>query len=656
MSLIKYRPDIDGLRALAVIMVVLFHADIKPFKGGFVGVDIFFVISGYLITSLILKDLEKGEFSLLHFWERRIRRILPALAAVVFATFALGLFIFLPNDLIGLGKQTLWQSVTASNVYFWTQVDYFNTEHERQPLLHTWSLAVEEQFYLLFPLLAVFLWRRARARMTAILWGLAICSFGASLVAMAYNPPGAFFLLPFRAWELLVGSLLACHKPLEISRQKREIAALAGFGLLLCAGVFYSSRTDFPGAAALLPCLGTAMLIWAGQGGTFVTRALSHKIPVFIGLVSYSWYLWHWPVLCFAEYVLQDNLDKNGKLLCVAVSFGLAVLSWKFIEQPFRRPGGVILTRRKVFITAFILLSLMAAAGLAAIAGKGLPQRLSPEALTYAKGVSDRYEFRSFCEKKKFDRLLKDDVCESNPDSGKKPVFVLWGDSQAEAIVPAFATLSKKYGINGYLAVKAGCPPILDIHHQKNDKSRPYCRDFNAEHFRFIKEKKIKDVFFVANWSSWVRNKELSFENPEWYAGYEGRYDNILMAGVQRTVDALQAEGIRVHFLINQPSMRFDPPRALAVGAMTGLGNEGLYFPKQKYLDLRVKDLNNFIALNEGKDFIVYDTAPILCPEDKCLPQHDGHSLYFDKGHLSAYGANFIKELFDPYFAKNLQR
>ena len=652
MSLIKYRPDIDGLRALAVLMVVLFHADIKPFKGGFVGVDIFFVISGYLITSLILKDLGKGEFSLLQFWERRIRRILPALTAVVLVTFAAGLFMFLPNDLVGLGKQTAWQSISASNFYFWRQVNYFNTEHELQPLLHTWSLAVEEQFYFLFPLLAVFLWRKAGSRTVTILWGLTLFSFGASLWAISYYPSAAFFLLPFRAWELLTGALLAYHKPNDLPGKWREGAALAGFAMLLLAGILYTSRTDFPGLTALLPCIGAALLIWTGQGGTIVSRALSYKVPVFIGLISYSWYLWHWPVLCFAEYVLQDNLDKTGKLICVGVSFGLAILSWKFIEQPFRRPGGVLSYRPKVFTAAFVTLAMIALAGSVVIAGKGLPQRLSPEARNYADGFSDRYELRAECEKKKYDRLLQNDVCEANPGSGKKPTFVLWGDSQAEAIIPAFVTLSKKYGTNGYLAVKAGCPPILDIHHEKNDNKRPYCRDFNAAHFRFIREQKIKDVFFVANWSSWVRNKELSFENPEWYETYRERYDNILMAGVQRTVDALQADGVRVHFVINQPSMRFDPPRALAVGVMTGLGHENLYFLKQEYLSLRIKDLDNFIAQNEGKDFIVYDMAPILCPADKCLPQHDGHSFYFDKGHLSAYGANYVSSIFEDFFRK----
>lgn len=653
MSLLKYRPDIDGLRAIAVIMVVLFHAQLDLFKGGFVGVDVFFVISGYLITSLILKDLEKGSFILSDFWERRIRRILPALAFVVFATLLLGLLIFLPLDLVRLGSQIEWQSITASNVYFWKQVDYFNTEHELQPLLHTWSLAVEEQFYIVFPLLTIAVWKYARAHLLKILWGLFLLSFLASVWAITWDTGAAFFLLPFRMWELLAGSLLAAYQKREFSwtQKQCEILSWAGLVMVLGAAIHYTEKTSFPGAAALLPCAGAVLLILSGGGrGTFISRALSHKIPVFIGLVSYSWYLWHWVIFCFVEYVLQNRFNYPEKFFSVALSFILAILSWRYVEKPFRKPNGVLRSRRAVFVFALIVLSTMAATGKILSEKKGLPARVPPKAMTYANGAKDTNPMRKLCDKDKYKRLLKNDVCEANPGKGIKPTFILWGDSQADAISPAFAVLSEKYGKNGYLAFKSGCPPILDIRHRDNDNVKPFCVDYNAEHFRFIKNSGIKDVFFVANWTSWVRNKTLYFEDSEWYVAQLDAYENILMAGVQRTVDDLHKIGVRIHFLINTPTFEFDPPRALAINSMINMPVDGLYMGKDSLLKKRAIDIDEFIVKNEGPDFIVYDAASMLCDENVCRAEERGQSLYADYGHISRYGAVYVSPIFEDFF------
>lgn len=655
MSAPKYRPDIDGLRAIAILLVVLFHAGFGGFSGGFIGVDVFFVISGFLITSLIVDDLKNNRFCLSNFWERRIRRILPALTVMVFATLAAGTAIFFPDDFIGLGQQIKWQAITASNFYFLGQQGYFNTEHELQPLLHTWSLAVEEQYYILFPPLCLLVWRFAKDKLLALFWGGALLSLGLSIWMVESNPDKAFFLLPFRAWELLMGSLLVLYMPASALKMPSlklcNAAGVAGLAMILSAGLLYTSKMAFPGLAALLPCAGAALLIWSGvtrKGWAY--HILSHKIPVFIGLLSYSWYLWHWPVFSFAEYVLQKDFQTTARLVCIVVSFILAYLSWKFIETPFRRPDGVLKTRRAVFVTAFILLSLMAAAGFLIKAQKGFPERFSEEVYAYAQGKLDQNPLRRECDRNKFNRIALDDICQTNPESGKKPVFVLWGDSQGDAIAPAFITLSKKHNVNGYMAFKHGCPPILDVHHKQNDRGKPYCVDFNKAHFDFIERHKIKHVYMVANWSSWVRNKDLYFEETDWYADYKDRYENIMMAGVQRTVDELQKIGVTVHFLIDGPSMKFEPPRMLALESIMGVTDSKAYLPLEAYMKKRGQDIDNFVAQNKGTKLVIDDTMPLLCREDKCITGLDGRSLYFDHGHFSTYGANYLAPVFEPFF------
>lgn len=655
---LKYRPDIDGLRAIAVLMVVVFHAGINPFDGGFVGVDVFFVISGFLITSLVAKDLRAGTFSLLNFWERRIRRILPALTAVVAATLAAGAVFFLPDDFVGLARQTIWQAFTASNFYFYAHRGYFNTEHELEPLLHTWSLAVEEQFYFLFPVLMLLGWKFFRRRLMLCLWVICLLSFIASMVMVRFIPDQAFFLLPYRAWELLTGGLLALNLPHGKAYAKKAVegAAASGIAMILAAGIFYDSKTDFPGLAAALPCIGTAWVIWSGSvRTTYISRMLSAKPLVIVGLVSYSWYLWHWPVFSFAEYVLQNEFKKSEKILCIFISFLLAYLSWKFIERPFRRPGGVLKTRRAVFFAALIALTSMVAGGFGIKTKNGFPDRFPEDAYAYAQGALDKNPLRKACDLKKFERIAEDDICEANPDSGKKPVFILWGDSQADAIAPAFIALSKKHDVNGYLAFKHSCPPILDIRDRQGDRMEPFCADYNRAHFDFIKRNKIKYVFMVSTWSNWARNKDLYFDRKDWYPAYEGRYDNIVMAGLQRTVDELQKIGVTVYFLIDGPTLRFEPPRMLALESVMGVKDSKAYASLDSYIKKRGKDVDNFVKQNKATGLVIADMLPLLCGSGKCISGLNGRSLYYDHNHFSAYGANYLAPVFEPFF-ENISR
>lgn len=652
MSALRYRPDIDGLRAVAVLSVILYHADVAPMKGGFIGVDVFFVISGFLITSLILKDAGEGRFSLLHFWERRIRRILPALAAAVFGTVLLGWFFFLPRDFAEIGNQMFWQSFTASNFYFEDKTGYFDKLPELKPLLHTWSLAVEEQFYMLMPIAFIALWRFCRNKAGLILAFVTLVSFALSVWGVQHKPDAAFYLLPFRAWELLLGALFSFYLPVmkSGSDKARAIASFLGLGVILAASVGFNSKMPFPGAWALLPCLGAALFIWAGTGGdNFFNRILARKAPVFVGKISYSWYLWHWPLFCAGKYVLMREYGLPEKAVSFCVSLGLAYLSWRFIETPFRKAGGVFKTRRGVFIAALLTLFAMGASGLLISKLGGVPQRFSEETLSYANAADDKSPLSRACREDSYNRILKDDICQTNAESGMKPSFMLWGDSHADAIAPAFITLSHKYKNNGYIAFKHGCPPVLDLYLKKDVKA-PYCREYNQAHLDFIRRHKIKRVFLVANWSSWAYNRDLYFEDRNWYAPYAKRYDNIVLAGMQRTVDVLQKEGVKVYFLLNVPCMRVDPPRALAIESIRGITESRVFYDKASYLSSRAVDMDHFVAENKTSNLIVVDPMPILCPEDKCIAVDNKHSLYFDDGHLSAYGANYVAPVIEPFF------
>ena len=293
-----YRADVDGLRALAVIPVVLFHAALG-FPGGFVGVDIFFVISGYLITTIIAKEMVQGEFQMKNFWERRIRRILPAAAVMSLFVLIAGACILLPFQFQDLGKSSIAQTLMVSNFYFWQQDGYFAAPSDFEPLLHTWSLAVEEQFYFIFPVLMVFLFKKGRhhlIRWTSILFAL---SFIWSIYGVTHYPSATFYLLPARGWELLIGALIALV-PMRIPKAYGlpQILSWTGFALIFYAYTRYSLSTTFPGLSAAPPVLGTALLIIANRDSlTLPGKILALPPIVFIGKISYSLYLWHWPLL-----------------------------------------------------------------------------------------------------------------------------------------------------------------------------------------------------------------------------------------------------------------------------------------------------------------------------------------------------------------------
>lgn len=308
-SNLRYRADVDGLRAIAVSPVVLFHAGLQTFSGGYVGVDIFFVISGYLITSLLLKENRSRSFSIITFYDRRIRRIFPALFAVMLLSALAGGWLQTPADFQQFGQSVIATSLFSSNVFFWWKAGYFDSASDVKPLLHTWSLGVEEQFYIFFPVLLFVLYRWYSERGKYLLVLLALFSFILSVYAVETRPSAAFYLAPTRAWELLLGSLLAFDLFPEFnSRILREVGSLFGFGFILFSVLTYSQNSAFPGLRALPPCAGAALIIHSGASGvSYIRNALSIRPIVFVGLISYSLYLWHWPlIVLYKQYSIEE--------------------------------------------------------------------------------------------------------------------------------------------------------------------------------------------------------------------------------------------------------------------------------------------------------------------------------------------------------------
>jgi peptidoglycan/LPS O-acetylase OafA/YrhL len=373
----QYRKEIDGLRALAVLPVILFHAGIAGFSGGFVGVDVFFVISGYLITSIIIGELESGDFTITGFYERRARRILPALFFVILVTLPFAWWLLLPHELVAFGRSIIAVTVFASNILFWQESDYFATDSELIPLLHTWSLAVEEQYYVIFPVLLLVCWKLGLRWVTAIIAVIGVISLGLAEWGWRYDASANFYLLPGRAWELMAGAgcaLYLGHKTQPTGAISQWLS-LTGLGLLLLSVIWLDDSLPFPGLYAIFPVLGTALIILFAHQNNWTGRLLSLPVFVGIGLVSYSAYLWHQPMFAFARLYYADEPGLFIMLGLVILAFILAAISWRFVERPFRQRRNF--SRKQIFVMALAGSLLLIVIALTLIMLEGIPARFA---------------------------------------------------------------------------------------------------------------------------------------------------------------------------------------------------------------------------------------------------------------------------------------
>jgi peptidoglycan/LPS O-acetylase OafA/YrhL len=374
----NYRPDIDGLRAVAVILVLLFHLGLG-IPCGYIGVDVFFVISGYLITEIISRQMEQGEFSFMAFYARRARRILPAFLAVLLFSSIAALFILLLSNLERYAKSEIAALFSVSYFWFWSQGGYFGSASEMAPLVHTWSLAVEEQFYLVLPIALLLMHRWVPLWTRSLVLLACLGTFAAAAWFVPTRTPEVFYFSPFHAWELMLGSLLALFRlPVVAAGLHRQWIAAVGLLLILVPAVAYTAETVFPGPAAALPCVGAALLIWVNASGeSGVGRLLKCRALVFIGLISYSLYLWHWPLLVFAKHAVGESLGLEVRFAIGSASLVLATLSWRFIEAPFRSTSQT--SSRQAWTFAGTSVGLLGAVVVAELASQGLTGRYDPQ-------------------------------------------------------------------------------------------------------------------------------------------------------------------------------------------------------------------------------------------------------------------------------------
>jgi peptidoglycan/LPS O-acetylase OafA/YrhL len=539
-STVKYRPDIDGLRALAVLSVVFYHLGL-PLHGGYIGVDIFFTISGFLIGSIILRETAGHTFRFTDFYQRRIRRIVPALVVVLIASTWLACIYLLPAELVGFAKSLLATSLSVSNFYFWLQSGYFAGPAHDQPLLHTWSLAVEEQFYMFLPPFLFMMRRLAPKRIGPALYVCALASLVLSAFGVYRDSTASFYLPHTRAWELLLGTIVGLeHYPKVSSRLLRDLLAALGLALIVAPLVLYNDLTPFPGLAALPPCLGTALIIAIGLSGeTYVGRCLSLRPVVFVGLISYSLYLWHWPLITFYRFGATwiDGLSRHeSQALLFTLSVMLATASWKFIELPFRagalRGSGPLLWSGAAGITA-----ILAGCSLMLILLRGIPSRFPTAAREVALYLDEdphdtRDQYRNgTCFVTSQSATLKDfpiDTC--LPDKpGRKNVLVL-GDSHAAALWWGFSQLLPD--ANVMQATASGCKPVL------NQRPGQYASCTGLMHFvltDYLLHHKVDALLIEAHWDEgdlqsvgdtveWLRKRDI----PLYLFGPIVQYDSAL--------------------------------------------------------------------------------------------------------------------------------
>jgi peptidoglycan/LPS O-acetylase OafA/YrhL len=647
MPSLHYRPDIDGLRAIAILPVIFYHLDIDIFSGGYIGVDVFFVISGFLITSIIYREMQAGHFSVAAFYERRIRRIFPALFGVLILTSAAASILLLPNDLKSYFQSVVAATLFGSNLLFWKTAGYFAWPAAMKPLLHTWSLSIEEQFYIFYPPLLLLTVRFARRFVASVLAGTALLSLAASIHSLHGESPPVFYLLHYRAWELLVGALLAidCLPELKSGRL-RDGLSLLGLALISYAAFRFSDQTVFPGANALYPCLGTAFIIHAGKKRpSFVGKLLSFRPVIFIGLTSYSLYLWHWPLIVLAKYIAVRPLLSVEKLALFGFTFLLATLSWRFIERPFRGKSGVF-SRKQLFAVASLAIAVFIAIGLTGHFYKGFPGRLPDDAVALADATVNVGPLSVNCIDPPREKIINGTTCKIGTNSNEKPSFIVWGDSHASAMAEAVHMAALRTGRSGLLYAHSSCPPALDV--ERYESIEQGCREFNNDTKTWLeKNPNIRTVFLVARWAiSAVGTRYGEESGQPVVLSPDGPQGNakVLRTGLERTLRFLNERGIHAIFVTQVPEVGWNVPSVLARDRLFGHAPTKRGPTLAAYRNRQHEASAIVTALASQYRFSIFDVTPIICPAEICLVEKNGHSLYKDDDHISLYGAALLAD------------
>jgi len=623
----KYRAEIDGLRALAVLPVILFHAGFEWFSGGFVGVDVFFVISGYLITSILIEDIENNRFSIVHFYERRARRILPALFFVLAACLPFAWLWLTPTDLKDFGASLVAVSFFSSNILFWLESGYFSTAAELKPLLHTWSLAVEEQYYILFPIFLMLTWRLGVKWILILLSIAFFISLGAAQWGAYNRPNAAFFLLPTRGWELLVGVFVAFylqHKTHLKSNSANQILSLLGFGMIVYSIIAFDETTPFPSLYALIPTIGTGLLILCAVPKTFIHKLLSLKFIVGIGLISYSAYLWHQPLLAFTRHrLLGEVSDLILIILCVA-SLVMAWFSWRFVEKPFRNKQTFL--QKHIFLLSLAGIICFGAIGLLLHANKGFIDRIQTD-LDYNTIMAS--PLRSSCQGKL-------NPCEY---FGEKVEWATFGDSHLFELTYALAEHLRARNIGVQQNTYSGCSPSIT-------DTTARCHQWRKDAIdRIVTDKKIKNVLVSYRMTqhldekNFLENESLDEERA------------LIWTDFVTILETFITNNKNVYYVVQPPELP-SHIEVIAFWRSKRHSSNQIIGATRQWWDQRNGYVNDRLLLLPEKVKVI-DLTETFCDEDYCYGSDSKGYYYFDDDHVSIYGAKLIVE--DGVFEKEVK-
>lgn len=650
---LEYRPEIDGLRAIAVLSVIGFH--LFGIKGGFVGVDIFFVISGYLITKILISEINSGNFSFIGFYARRARRIFPSLIVVLFSCFVIGWGTLLSSEFKLLGKHIFSGAIFSSNIVLWFESGYFDRVSDLKPLLHLWSLGVEEQFYIFWPLLLVFgfRWRWPIILFIAILTG---ASFFGNLYISSVNSTFAFYWLPTRMWELLSGALLAQLTNTNagnssiykyISHQLiGQLLSTLGLFLIVLSLIYVESRNPYPSYWALIPVMGTMLILLGGKESWINQHLLSNSLMRNIGLISYPLYLWHWPLISFSKIMNNGLLDRTHKLICFLLTFLLAYITYQFIEKKLRYLKGY---KGPLYLSVSLLC--IGFIGLGVFWGDGINTRYPHQEKIYRQSISIDEKIVSFDSKQGCQRHFKALDFSGEcwvADKTKPPTILIVGDSHAISYYPGLAYQYHLHGENLQLIARGACVPLLGIETHRNGLP-DVCADIMSEIYEYaVSQKSIKKVLIAFRGPWYLHGGGSSYlkrdPNPIFLQGLN------LEQSIINTHDYLSSAKKQIVLFLDNPELGFHPKECFDIRPVrlrAGGVRENCFVTESEAMSIaknyRAKISNIY---NHIPNMKIFDTFDYFCRDGACPAIKDGKLLYDDDNHLSLNGAHILAQQF----------
>ena len=639
-----YRPDIDGLRAIAVLAVILFHARIPGFSGGYVGVDVFFVISGYLITQQLLSGMnEPLGLMLARFYTRRARRILPALFLVVGVVLAVAMFVFLPSDLEGLGRDATLSIVFAGNIAAWTSGGYFDASNQHLPLLHLWTIAIEEQFYLVFPLFFWILHRYLHSsRVSALLVICTLLSFGLCVWAAESHPRANFYLAPTRAWELLLGALLATRLiRAPPDPWKESLAACAMLAIALSV-FLYDQDMSYPGYYALTPTLATATLILLGSSTPPLTnRILSIRPVVLVGLASYSLYLWHFPIQTLFEYYYVRELRAVETATWLLLTLILALGSWVYVENPIRRKRSFG-SNRHFAISVAACATILAVSSFAFWQYSGLLRKIPVDVRSAIDVRNSMHADTRTCMDLGAERVAAGELCRFGSTDAAEEGWVLWGDSHALALLPALEQMAMEHNTRLYFAGKSACRPLLNVASPgQNQANSRNCARYNLAMLSAIEQLDPALVILASYWTY----PDMILRGIGSITFDEGRG---FEEGLRAVLDSIELRNRRKCVVLDVPGFAYAVPHAYARAMLWDRSPDLLAMERTEALRRLAPAEAVLRRLAADTNLVLADPKELLCDASTCRAASlDGALLYRDEHHLSVAGARFVTPSLD---------